>query len=105
MNVELRVAGARVNLCLGAADSTDDVCVTGTAAEVSSKIFADLVVGRILIFFEKGFDGKHEARRAVGTLQRALFDEGLLNFVQQRFRLQPLQRGDRAGSAHRQQQA
>ena len=35
MNVELRVAGARVNLCLGAADSTDDVCVTGTAAEVS----------------------------------------------------------------------
>ena len=63
-------------------DRAQDIGIAGAAAEVAGKIFADLVIAWIGVLFEQGFDREHEARRAVGALQRALFDPSLLNRMQ-----------------------
>ncbi len=90
----------------GALDGTDDLVISGTAAEVAGEPEADSVFVGIGLAVEQSLGGHDEAWRADAALERGFFEEGLLEGVELVAMGEPFDGGYfTAGGFHRQHAA
>jgi len=84
-------AGLCAEFLLRRAHRSQDIGITGAAAEIAGKIFAHLIVAGIGVLFEQRLYREHEARRTVGALQCPLLDPRLLDRMERCTVIEPFQ--------------